>query len=50
MAEAGIWLNVSIHTVYKMIKDKKIYATKMTGDKGSFKIDVAKSKQYLFHL
>lgn len=50
VAEAAVWLGVSIHTIYKLIRERKIYATKLSGENGAFKIDVKKSKQYLYHL
>lgn len=47
VAEAGIWLSVSIQTVYKMIKAGRISAKRITSDNGPWRIDVEKTRLIL---
>lgn len=47
VAETGIWLSVSIQTVYKMIRSKRISAKRITSTRGPWRIDVDETRRIL---
>lgn len=47
VAEASIWLAVSIETIYRMIDKKRIVANRITSNNGPYRINVEATRELL---
>lgn len=46
-AETAVWLGVSTRTIYRMIKNGRIFAIRLSKPYGPYRIDVKKTKELL---
>lgn len=47
VAEAAIWLGVSIETIYRMIEKNRIVANRITSNNGPYRINVEATRELL---